>query len=54
MEILQRLLLAQPRLGDAGLGVEHLEQGEAALAVALRDRLGRLDGLGDREPWTES
>ena len=45
VEVLQRLLLAQARLGDARLGVEHFEQREAALAVALRDRIGGL-------PWT--
>ena len=48
VEILERLLLAQPRLGDARLGIEHFEQGESALSVALRDRLVRLLRLRDR------
>jgi hypothetical protein len=64
MEVLQRFLLAKACLGDAGLRIEHFEQRETALAVALRNRLGRLlrprdCGLGSTassrsEPCTES
>ncbi len=64
VEVLQRLLLAQPRLGDARLGVEHFEQRETALAVALRDASGASVAFGiavsrstassRSEPWSES